>query len=223
MNAKENARRIIEFDGPERVVGGPPCHGVGYLGVNHEGYEGGGHHMPVGSHWTDIWGTTWFREHDGVMGFPRGNPLADLPAALPSFEWPGPDDERICSKIYDSTEGWNKEETFLSGSHRDTLWEKSYMLVGMENMMCFFYTEPAARKITQGRMALQGGISTATIMDGPVEAIRREVVERLWQLGREGGYFCCPDQGMPFPEEHHAAFQQAVEEFGVYPLQPPAA
>ena len=326
MNAKENASRIIAFDHPERVVGGPPCHSVGYLGVNHEGYEGGGHHMPVGSHWTDIWGTTWYREHDGVMAFPRGNPLADLPAALASFDWPDPDDGRICGKIHDSAEGWGQEETFLGGSHRDTLWEKSYMLVGMENMMCFFYTEPsavkellhgimdfqlgmarhyleigvemvgmsddlgtqsglllspeildeffvpeyrrlfslykehgvligfhscgnivavlemfmdlgvdvlnpiqatandlpAARKITQGRMALQGGISTATIMGGPVEAIRREVAERMWLLGREGGYFCGPDQGMPFPEEHHAAFLQAVEEFGVYPIQPPS-
>jgi hypothetical protein len=39
-------------------------------------------------------------------------------------------------------------------------------------------------------MALQGGVSSATIVKGPVEAIRAEVAQRLWQLGREGGYFC---------------------------------
>ncbi|MGC9346572.1 MAG: uroporphyrinogen decarboxylase family protein, partial [Anaerolineae bacterium] len=228
--------------------------------------------------------------------------------------------------IYEQAEGWSREQTFLVGSHRDTLWEKSYMLVGMEAMMVYFYTEPEAvrevlhrimdfhlgiarhylevgveivgmsddlgtqrglllspeiigsflvpeyrrlfdfykshdvlinfhscghimplletfidlgvdilnpiqatandldelRQITQGRMALQGGVSSATIVSGPVEAIRDEVAERLWQLGRAGGYFCGPDQGMPWPEAHIQALYEAVEEFGRYPLRPPA-
>ncbi len=325
MNAKENAIRIIRFNAPERVLTGCPAHDLAYRGANHEGYNGGGHHLPVGSEWTDIWGVTWRREHEGVMGFPRGNPLADLPAALRTYPWPDPDDERICGPIYAQAENRPREETFLIGSHRDTLWEKSYMLVGMENMMCYFYTEAEAarevlhrimdfqlgiarhylavgvemvgmsddlgtqqslllspkiihtflvpeyrrlfnfykqhgvlvnfhscghitplletfialgvdilnpiqatandldevRRLTQGRLALQGGVSSATIMSGPPEAIRREVAYRLWQLGRDGGYFCAPDQGMPWPEAHIQAFHNAVEELGHYPLQPP--
>ena len=47
MEAKENALRIIKFDKPERVSGGYPRHGTGYRGCNHEGFEGGGHHLPV--------------------------------------------------------------------------------------------------------------------------------------------------------------------------------
>lgn len=279
----------------------------------------------MGSRWTDIWGTTWHREHEGVMGFPRGHPLANLVEALPGYAWPDTNDERICSQIYEQAKDWNRNETFLTGSHRDTLWEKSYMLVGMENVMCFFYTEPEAvrellhrimdfqlgivkhylsvgvemvtmsddlgtqnglllspeiiqeflvpeyrrlfniykqhgviinfhscgnitpildmfmdlgvdilnpiqatannldelRRITQNRMVLQGGVSSATIVSGPVEAIRREVAQRIWQLGRDGGYFCCPDQGMPWPAEHIQAMNAAVGEFGKYPLQPP--
>ncbi|NLG51342.1 MAG: hypothetical protein GX552_14635 [Chloroflexi bacterium] len=324
MNPKENALRILRFDHPERIVGGPPCHAIGYHGCNHEGYAGGGHHLPVGSSWQDIWGTTWVKEQDGVMGFPRGNPLADL-RTLSTYRWPDPDDERICSLIYRSVEGYNREEQFLCGSHRDTLWEKSYMLVGMENMMCYFHTEPTAarevlhrimdfqlgiarhylslgvemvamgddlgtqralllspriineffvpeyrrlfdlykqhgvlvafhscghiepildvfmdlgvdilnpiqvsandleglRRKTQGRMALQGGIGSALIMSGPPEAIRCEVRRRVWQLGREGGYFCGPDQGLPFPAEHEQALADAIDEFGRYPLQFP--
>ena len=322
MNRKENALRIIRFEDPERVDTGYPAHEVAYLGCNHEGYAGGGHHLPVGSHWTDIWGTTWYREHEGVMGFPRGHPLADLAQALPTCLWPDPNDERLISQIYEGAKGWDRNETFLSGSHRDTLWEKSYMLVGMEALMGYFYTEPEAvrdlfhrimdfqmgiarhylavgvemvtmsddlgtqrglllspriiqefllaeyhrlfelykkqgvlinfhscghiqpllelfmdlgvdilnpvqatandldevRRTTQGRMALQGGVSSATIVSGPVEAIRQEVALRIWQLGRQGGYFCCPDQSMPWPEEHHRALERAVEEFGEYPL-----
>jgi len=324
MNAKENARRIIRFDRPERVVAGCPAHRVAYRGCHHEGYEGGGHHLPVGSRWVDIWGTTWHREHEGVMGFPEAPPLADLPRALAGFTWPDADDERICAWIYEQAERWDRGEAFLSGAHRDTLWEKGYMLVGMESLMCFFYTDPEAvrellhrvmdfqlgiarhylavgvemvgmgddlgtqrgpllspeiireffvpeyrrlfdlyrergvmvnfhscghiapmldvfmdlgvdvlnpvqatandldevRRRTQGRMALQGGVSSATVVSGPVAAIRQEVTERLWQLGREGGYFCGPDQGMPWPEEHIEALHAAVEELGRYPLSP---
>jgi uroporphyrinogen decarboxylase len=323
MNEKKNARRIIEFDNPERVLTAPPVHSIAYYGADHEGFEGGGHHLPVGAQWVDIWGVRWHREHEGVMGFPRGHPLADLTAALDAYTWPDPDDPRICTQIYEQAEGWKRKETFLTGSHRDTLWEKSYMLVGMEAMMIDFYAEPAAakdllhrimdfqlgiarhylavgvemvgmsddlgtqrglllspqiiqeflvpeyrrlfklytehgvlikfhscghimplldifmelgvnilnpiqatandlpklRKITQGRMALHGGVSSATLVKGPVEAIRAEVAERLWQLGREGGYFCGPDQGMPWPDPHIQALHAAVAEFGTYPLK----
>ena len=74
------------------------------------------------------------------------------------------------------------------------------------------------RARTQGRMALQGGVSSATIMAGPVERIAAEVRERIWQLGREGGYFCSPDQGMPYPPEHLDALRQAIAGYGRYPI-----
>lgn len=322
MNAKENALRNIRFDKPQRITGGAPVHGMCYLGCNHEGYAGGGHHLPVGAKWTDIWGTEWHREHEGVMGFPRGNPLADLPEALKSFKWPDPDDGRICGMIYETAGGWDSSAEFLHGSHRDTLWEKSYMLVGMEDLMCYFHTEPAAvkellhrimdfqlgiathylkagvesvgmgddlgtqsglllspelmqeflvpeyrrlfalykkhgviinfhscghitpalemfmdlgvdvlnpiqatandlavvRQITQRRMALQGGINSSIIVSGPPERIRAEVAQRIRQLGAAGGYFCGPDQSMPWPREHLQALKDAVAEFGELPV-----
>ncbi len=108
MNAKENALRIIRFDKPERVVCIPPKHIIGYRGCNHEGYTEGGHHLPVGSKWVDIWGTMWEKEHEGVIGFPVGHPLADLPGALKDYEWPSANDERICGRIYELAEGWDK-------------------------------------------------------------------------------------------------------------------
>lgn len=323
MNAKENALRTIRFDNPEKVVGGCPTHDIRYRGCNHEGYEDGGHHLPVGSVWRDIWGTEWHREHEGVMGFPRGHPLAELPASLSHYKWPDPNDKRIIRQIYEQANGWNRDDTFLCGYHRDTLWEKCYMLVGMENAMCYFLAEPEAmrevlhrimdfqlgiaqhylkvgvekaslgddlgmqiglllspqiikdflvpeyrrlfslyqlhgvlisfhscghvtpllevfvdlgvnilnpvqatannleevRRVTQGRMALQGGISSSLIVRGPAADIRKEVHRRIWQLGRHGGYFCGPDQSMPWPEAHIQALRDAVEEFGRYPLK----
>ncbi|MEI6425079.1 MAG: uroporphyrinogen decarboxylase family protein, partial [Lentisphaerota bacterium] len=245
-----------------------------------------------------------------------------LPTALPHYSWPDPNDERIVQQIYEQAKGWHADETFLCGSHRDTLWEKCYMLVGMENAMCFFHSEPDAmrevlhrimdfqvgisqhylnigvelvgmgddlgtqcalllspelireflvpeyerlfaiykqrkvlvnfhscghiepildvfmelgvdilnpvqatandlksvRRKTAGRMALQGGISSGLIASGPIPAIREEVRRRILELGRDGGYFCAPDQGMPWPKENYEALNNAVEEFGKYPL-----
>lgn len=325
MNPKQNALEIIRFGKPECVTGGPPCQYISYFGSNHEAFDGGGHHLPVGSHWTDIWGTVWHREHEGVMGFPRGNPLADLVPALRTYRWPDPDDERLVKRIGEQAKDWKREETFLNGAHSNTLWEKTYMLVGMENAMCAFYAEPEAmrevlhrvmdfqlgmaehyaaagvdmvafgddlgtqsglllspeilqeflvpeyrrlfkfyksrgvligfhscghitpildmfldlgvdilnpvqasandldlvRRTTQGRMALAGGVSSHMIVAGPAEKIRAEVGRKLWQLGRDGGYFCRPDQFMPWPEENYKAFQRSIEELGRYPLHKP--
>ncbi|MHB9033497.1 MAG: hypothetical protein ACYC6L_10655 [Anaerolineae bacterium] len=128
MNAKENALRIIRFDHPERMMMGPPSHSAQYLGCNHEGYEGGGHHLPVGSTWVDIWGTRWQKEHPGVMGFPRGYPLADLPAALKGYRWPDPQDERIYNPIYTSAQGCDRttqawpEPTAIRSGKRVICW-----------------------------------------------------------------------------------------------------
>ena len=58
----------------------------------------------------------------------------------------------------------------------------------------------AVRRKTAGRMALQGGISSGLIASGPIPAIREEVRRCIGLLGRDGGYFCGPDQGMPWPE-----------------------
>ncbi len=337
MNAKENALRILRFDRPERVVQGPPKADCSYFGVNHEPFAGvGGHDSPIGTQWCDIWGVGWRKELDGVMGFAVKHPV-DL-ACLDRFGPPDPDDERICSQVYRRAETIDRAGRFLTGSHRETLWERCYNLAGMDRLMMGFIDAPeavrellarvmdfqlgiarhyaavgvevaglgddlgsqrallfsrgilteffvpqyrrliefykrrgvivtfhscghvepiidvfvelgvdclnpvqatandldAVRRASAGRMAIQGGVSTHRIMTGPVEAIRAETRRRLWQLGRcetagkdgepvrlDGGYFCAPDQGMPFPPAHLSAFEQTLAEFGRYPLPPP--
>lgn len=321
LTARENARRIIHFDDPVYIMSRPPVYEVAYVGANHENFAGSGHDVPVGTRWVDIWGTEWHKSHTGVMGFPKGYPLAEIDA-LESYHWPDPYDPRICQQIYDLAAAFPGDDRFLGGSHRDTLWEKSYMLVGMENMMVSFLTEPefaravlrhimdfqlgiaqhyaavgveivnlsddlgtqrgpllgpsiveafllpeyarliefykkrgvlinfhscgnvasiidmliilgvdilnpvqatandldALRACTQNRMALQGGINSAILMGGPPARIHAEVGERIGQLGRDGGYFCCQDQELPYPAEHLDALRAAVAEYGRYPV-----
>ena len=93
------------------------------------------------------------------MGFPKGNPLADI-ANLKNYQWPDPDDERICGQIYRQVKDFPGGDVFLSGANRDTLWEKAYMLVGMEQMMVYFHTEPEyAKEILHRIMDFQIGIA----------------------------------------------------------------
>jgi hypothetical protein len=174
------------------------------------------------------------------MGLPEVTPLARIDS-LRQYDWPDPDDERICGNIYRLADAFSGGDRFLAGSHRDTLWEKAYLIgfhscgavesaietfvqLGVDVLNPVQATAndlDGIRSRTQGRMALRGGVSSATIMDGPVERIAAEVRERIWQLGRDGGYFCCQDQDLPFPEPHIDALHQAVEEYGQYPLHPP--
>jgi len=297
---------------------------LSWHGCDHDGYQGGGHDSPVGTQWTDVWGVRWHKIQKGVMGFPVHHPLANPTQTFNDYIWPEPDDARLYSKIYQMKDEFKGVDLFLCGSHRDPLWEKAHMLVGMEEMMRLFYEEPdLARKIlghimdfqlgiaehylqagveiifmvedlgtqrgpllgprivneffvpeyerllkmyrernvliwwhscgnvdaildmlmdldvvilnpvqatannlkrvravTNGRMALDGGISSPIIMEGPIDRIRQEVRQRIWQLGQDGGYFCGPDQYLDFPEAHIKALHEAVEEFGTYPLQP---
>jgi len=323
MDAKENALRCIRFDSPERIVTGPPAHHVAYYGCNHEPFEGVGPEGPVGTIWTTVWGYVLRKEQEGVMGFPQFHPLAHV-EDLRTYPWPDADDERLVEPIYQAA-AERPDDVFCVGSHRETLWEKAYMLVGMEDLMVYFHTEPnfvrevfrrimdfdvkiaghylaagiewaglgddlgaqagpllgpdlveqflvpeyrrlfdlyaardvvigfhscgridsaldafmdlgvdvlnpvqatandldAVRAATAGRMALAGAVSSATVFDGPVERIVAEARKRMWQLGRDGGYFCCPDQGLPFPPHHLEALHDAVEQYGTYPIEKP--
>src|SRR5664280_1831135 len=124
MTDKENALRVLRFDHPERAVGGLGGPWVCYTGCNHESFDGiGNGETPVGTVWTDIWGTVWQQELPGIMGFPRQHPLAEI-QSLRSYCWPDPNDERICGAIYSGAKGSNGGD-FLTGSHRQTLWEKA--------------------------------------------------------------------------------------------------
>lgn len=322
MTNKENAIEIIRFRKPERIISRWPDYKIHYLGCNHEGYEGGGQDSPADSKWTDIWKTEWYKIQADIMGCVTANPLADI-NNLKSYKWPDPDDDRVCGKIYKMVKGFQDGDMFLSGVHRNTLWEKSYMLVGMENMMMYFYKEPEyvreilhkimdfhlgiaahyislgiesarlgddlgtqtglilspdiinefclpeykrlfefykkhnvvinfhscghiepilgmfmslgvdilnpiqstannlsiVRQKTQGKMSLEGGISTKTLMEGSISEIKYEVRNTIKILGENGGYFCAPDQEMPFPEESYKAYKEALNEYGRYPLE----
>lgn len=318
MTQRENFLELIRFGKPERIVSYIPEYSLFYQGCHHTDFEGRGHHSPVGTTWHDIWGTEWHKDLDGVMGFPKGFPLEDLEETLDSFKAPDIDDPKYCGLIYEQRKNFQGGDVFLTGSHRDTLWERGYMLVGMENLMMYFYTDPdlvkrllhmimdfqlkAAehyvkngaeiiymgddmgtqsalllgrpiieeflvpeyrrlfdfyadknviidfhscghiedmldifedlgvdilnpiqstannleniRKKTQGKIALQGGISSEILLRGDKEEIQNEVKTKIRLLGSEGGYICGPDQSMPYTQESLDIMQDAIDKYG---------
>jgi len=192
MTDKENARRIISFDNPERVMSWPPCRYISYHGANHQGFDDpvtmtDGHTRPVGTSWRDIFQTGWMKEQADVMGMPRFHPIS-RPDMLKDYTWPDPDDPRICEKIYNKVAEFGRSpDYFLAGSHRETLWEKAYMLVGMENMMTYFYTEPGfAREILHRVMDFQLGIARHHLNAGI------ELVNMGDDLGTQRGLLLSP-------------------------------
>lgn len=321
---KENALRIINHGQPERIEVCVPMKAVAYLGCDHEGYSvvSQADKETAGS-WQDIWGTTWRFYPGGISETPVGHPLAEGSEVIRQFEWPDPNDERLAAKIHQDLAGLTRpEEGFLTGLHRDLLWEKSYMLAGMENMMIWFKTEPAlvkeilhqimefqlgiarhyldvgvemvkfgddlggqnnslfsystfsefilpeyrrifnfykehqvliyvhscgniekfiddyidlgadvlnpvqatannldlVREKTLGKIALEGGVNSSIVMHGEETEVEQEVLRRIPQLGREGDYFCKPDQTMPYPERNLKKLIDTVERYGKYPL-----
>ena len=319
MTELQNFQEVIRFGKPAYVPSGIPDYSIKYHGADHEDFEGHGHHSPVGTEWTDIWGTVWHKDLDGVMGFPKRFPLADL-EKLDEFTFVDPDDAKYNYLITDMMKGYDPATKLLGASHRDTLWERAYMLVGMENMMEYFFTEPdlvkrlfqkiidfhlklaehyiaqgvqivhmsddhgmqnalilgerilneffvpeyarlmrfykergvlinfhscghiepiletfmsigvdilnplqgaandveRVRKITQGRMTLMGGVNSEILMENDHDAIRQLVKTRINQLGREGGYVCTPDQGMPYAPEAIEVMREAIATYGRY-------
>jgi len=57
-----------------------------------------------------------------------------------------------------------------------------------------------------------------TLTLGTPAEVRAEVRERIRTLGPDGGYICAPDQGIRMPEENTQAFDQAVADYGRYPI-----
>jgi uroporphyrinogen decarboxylase len=160
MDPIENFLRILHFDGPQRAIGRLPVQVIRYTGNKHEAYDGsGGDDSPLGATWRDIWGTVWRKAHADVMGLPMGYPLARV-EDLRGYRWPDPDDERICAAIYNQAGDFPGGDLLLGGSHRDTLWEKAYMLAGMETMMVRFFEEPDfVREVLHRIMDFQLGIA----------------------------------------------------------------
>jgi uroporphyrinogen decarboxylase len=320
LTPKDNYLRTVRFGEPEYVPNSRhlPVASIGYNGVNPED----GRVEGTVESW-DFWGVKWQQELEGVMPFPRHCPLGQLDR-WGDYAWPDPCHPDRTATLPEQAARIDRDQTILAVSHRSTLYERAWELVGMEELLILLGSEPAKiewlfdhiiefqigiaeqylsfepdlaqlgddlgtqlglfvspavfrrhlkpryarlielykrhdvliefhscgnilglvddflelgidilnpiqprairelqllRRKTQGRMALKGGVDTQyTLTLGTPEDVRAEVRQRIGVLGRDGGYICGPDQTIPMPEENSRALDDAIAEYGRYPL-----
>lgn len=321
LSPKENYLRAVRFQDPEYVPNGRrlPVASVGFHGVNPEDNRPG-----EARAWADFWGIGHEKTLEDVMPMPTYHPLADV-NRWDAYRWPSPDDPERLGPLAEQVGAVDRREQLLSVSHRSTLFERAWILVGMEILLMLMadapeqadwlfdriiafqlgmarhylalrpdlvalgddvgtqratlmspahyrrYIKPRYARLialykdagvlvtyhscghvlplvddfvdlgidvlnpvqpranedlallrvkTAGRMALHGGVDTQyTLTLGTPAEVRAEVRERIHTLGAEGGYICAPDQSIPMPAENAQAFDDAVAEYGRYPLR----
>lgn len=320
LSPKENYLRAACFQGPEYVPNGRklPIKRVGYYGVNPQDNR-----PPEANKWWDFWGVGHQQVLESMMPWPRHHPLID-PDQWDRYHWPDPYDPARLGPTRERAAIVDRSQYLLGVSHRSTLFERAWKLVGMDNLLMMMLSEPDGadwvfehilqfqlgiakqyldlrpdmatlgddlgtqrgllispglfrrflkpryaritalyrewgiliffhtdgnilalvddflelgidilnpiqaraigdlgllRQKTAGRMALHGGVDTQyTLTLGTPKEVRAEVRQRIYTLGQEGGYICAPDQSMPMPEANLQAFDQAVADFGRYPI-----
>jgi uroporphyrinogen decarboxylase len=130
----ENLLRAIHHDGPAWV----PRNNEGLVvGVQYAG------NFQVAC-WTDAWGTAWETGQEGMVPFPKGNPLPDL-SRVGAFRMPDAD------ALFDADGGLvdqiaaipDRDRKLVIGHQTYLLYERAWALVGMENLMAAFYEYPA--------------------------------------------------------------------------------
>ncbi|MGQ9667590.1 MAG: uroporphyrinogen decarboxylase family protein [Anaerolineae bacterium] len=74
------------------------------------------------------------------------------------------------------------------------------------------------------RVVFHGGIDVQQVLPrGTPESIEREVMQRIYDLGRDGGYILAPCHNISFdvPPANVVALFDAAQRYGIYPLTPP--
>jgi len=75
----------------------------------------------------------------------------------------------------------------------------------------------AIKKMTFGKMALNGAIDSHLLLIGSAKEVKNEVARVIEILKPGGGYICAPDQGFPeYPQENIDALYKAATELGRY-------
>ncbi|MCP4251318.1 MAG: hypothetical protein GY778_30145 [bacterium] len=138
MTRREIVERAITFDNPPRipmkfdVVGVNDCYDVWT-------------NDPTGWTWSfeerslDEWGCVWGRTEVANTGQVVGHPLHDR-SLLETYRWPDPDDPARYEGFADQLAP--AEDRFVMFCFGHGIWERLYLLLGMENALMGFHTEP---------------------------------------------------------------------------------
>lgn len=140
MSEKENLLRAIRRDSPHHT----PYRRMNGIITGSEVVWYRGSAAPLEG--TDMWGVVWAggipagREWEPeVQAYAVAHPLEDL-TRLDDFRFPDPNAPDIMAGLID---GVNRDESLVIGALPFLLFERAYMLTGMENLFMYMVTEPA--------------------------------------------------------------------------------
>lgn len=94
------------------------------------------------STWSDGWGVTWRKESADpeMMPFPVGHPLHERLDELSTHAWPNPADPRL---FVDLIHVRHSMDRLLIGEHPFALYERAWLLTGMQHLLLAMEDEPA--------------------------------------------------------------------------------
>ena len=206
LSPKENFLRAVRFEGPDYVPNGRklPITLVGYYGVNPEDNR-----PPGATAWWDFWGVghLWVRE--GIMPFPSRHPLGD-PDQFHRYRWPDPYDPARLGPAREKASTVDRHHTLLHVSHRSTLFERTWKLVGMENLLIMMLEEPdKADWLFEHVIRFQLGIARQYLDLKPAMAHLGD------DLGTQKGLFFSPALFRRFLKPRYARIIALYKEQGV--------
>jgi len=166
MNPKENLLAAIEGRRPEWV----PCPLVdgSMLTVNHSLAE-----YPSGGSGEDSWGVEWVAgEEKAGAGLPRTHPI-DKPEMVEDFPLPDADDPDLMEPALEKMEELDRSRSLIFGENGWGIFERAWILVGMERLFNWTYRHPQAVKRLMERIAaVKATISRRFVEEVGVDGVR---------------------------------------------------
>lgn len=131
LSPKENYLEAIRFGNPD------------YVPLTEEGVV---HGMALEGNlcmdnWTDLWGVEWEKGMEGVVPFPKKNPIPNLDY-LDDFIFPSPSNLVFTEEMKHDLENVDRNEKLVNGYFAYLVFERASPLMGMDNFLMAFITHP---------------------------------------------------------------------------------
>jgi uroporphyrinogen decarboxylase len=125
LSIKQNYLEAIKYGQPEYVPMAcePLWHGIYFNDILRL------------ENWTDRFGITWEMGMEGVVPFPKGNPLADIERQLDEYKFPDPNGLIINPDALDYLKTLDRDKYLIVGGMTYFCFERAWALMGMDNFL----------------------------------------------------------------------------------------
>jgi len=125
LSMKENYLEAVKYGNPEYVP--LKCENIWhYISFND---------ILKLENWTDRFGITWEMGMEGVVPFPKKNPLADIEKQLDSYKFPDPNGLVINSDVVEHIKTVDRNNFLIIGGMTYFCFERAWALMGMDNFL----------------------------------------------------------------------------------------